>query len=145
MWADNAIVKTLSNFHSPKLLAAGSGVLRRHCVNGVRERTPTEVPCPEQQKDYCETFHLIDKGNGKESKYDMGGHTKGHNWAPKLTMRFFNFNLGNAHTMYDALTMEYTPTRRTMKMPECVAFLAHHLMQKGPPMHSKAAEHPKYS
>jgi hypothetical protein len=113
MWADNAIVKTLSNFHSPKILEAGSGVLHRCRVDGRHESTLTEVPCSEQQKDYCETFHLIDKGNGKESKYNMGvgGQSKGHNWAPKLTMRFFNFNLGNLHTMYKALTSQHTPDR----------------------------------
>eukprot|EP00956_Cyclotella_meneghiniana_P027905 scaffold63911_cov67-Cyclotella_meneghiniana.AAC.6 len=52
-----------------------------------------EVPCPSQQKHYSSTFHLIDKGNRKESKYDMGGQTKGHYWAPKLSMRFWNFGL----------------------------------------------------
>jgi hypothetical protein len=145
MWADNAIVKTLSNFHSPKILEARSGVLCRHQVDGQPELTPTEVPCPEQQKDYCETFHLIDKGNGKESRYNMGGQSKGHNWAPKLTMRFFNFNLGNSHTMYKALTSEHTPDHHMLDMPECVVFLAHHLMQKGEPMRLQAAEHPKFS
>jgi hypothetical protein len=52
MWADNAIVKTLSNFHSPKIiLEAGSGVLSWRHVDKLREQTQTEVPCPEQQKD----------------------------------------------------------------------------------------------
>ena len=78
----------------------------------MREQEKTAVPCPEQQKDYSETFHLIDKGNGKESKYDMGGQTKGHNWAPKLSLRYFNFGMGNAHTMYAALVKKYTPERR---------------------------------
>ena len=35
-----------------------------------------------------------------ESKHNMDGQTKGHNWAPKLHMRFWNFNLGNYHTTY---------------------------------------------
>lgn len=42
----------------------------------------------------------------------MGGQTKGHNWAPKLSMRYFNFGMGNAHTMYAALVKKYTPERR---------------------------------
>ena len=97
IWADNNLVKTLSNFHTPKILPAGAGVCRRRRVDGVREEAQTEVPCPLQQKDYSETFHLVDKGNGKESKYDMGGQTKGHNWAPKLTMQFLTSALGT-HT-----------------------------------------------
>eukprot|EP00956_Cyclotella_meneghiniana_P007123 scaffold9663_cov35-Cyclotella_meneghiniana.AAC.2 len=119
MWADNSIVKTLSNFHSAEVWTAGTGVSRRRRVDGVREQDKTQVPCPEQQKDYSETFHLIDNGNGKESKYDMGGQSKGHNWALKLTMRYFNFCFGNAHTMYAALVKEHTPDRRVQKMAEC--------------------------
>lgn len=90
MWADNNIVKTLSKFHSLEILSGGEGVARRRGVDGTREQERTEVSCPAQQKDYSETFHLIYKGNGKESRYDMGGQTKGHNWAPKLSMRFWN-------------------------------------------------------
>jgi hypothetical protein len=145
MWADNNIVKTLSNFHKPSILPAGSGVLRRRRVDGSREKDRTEVSCPTQQKDYSQTFHLIDKGNGKESKYDMGGQTKGHNWAPKLVMRYWNFNLGNAHTMYEALVSTYTPDRRKMDMDECVCFLAHSLMQRGDKMRSQVPEHPNFS
>jgi hypothetical protein len=101
------------------------------------------VSCPAQQKDYSETFHLIDKGNGKEKKYDMGGQSKGHNWAPKLLMRFWNFNLGNSHQMYEALCKEHTPFRKRMDMDECVNMLAHYLMQMGPSMRKQLAEHPK--
>ena len=41
--------------------------------NGKRERTKTEMSCPAQTRDYCKTFHLIDKGNGAEANYDLGG------------------------------------------------------------------------
>ena len=44
MWADNSIVKTLSNFHSSEVLTAGSGVLRRRIVDGMREQEETAVP-----------------------------------------------------------------------------------------------------
>ncbi|KAL7527968.1 hypothetical protein ACHAXR_007787 [Thalassiosira sp. AJA248-18] len=76
MWSDNNIVKILSNFHTPEVLVAAEGVRRKRRVDGVREQEMTEVSCPVQQKDYSETFHLIDKGNGKESKYDMGVHSE---------------------------------------------------------------------
>eukprot|EP00956_Cyclotella_meneghiniana_P033550 scaffold96912_cov61-Cyclotella_meneghiniana.AAC.1 len=145
LWSDNSIVKTLSNFHTPEVLEAGSGVARRRRVDGQREMERTEVQCPLQQKDYSETFHLIDKGNGKESKYDLGGQTKGHNWAPKLHMRYFNFGLGNTDTMYQALCQEHTPNRRIMDMPEGVRMLAHFLMQYGEPMRRLSPEHPAHS
>ena len=29
----------------------------------------------------------------------MGGNSKGHNWVPKLVMRYFNFGLGNANRL----------------------------------------------
>ena len=71
LWADNNIVKTLSNFPSPEVLAAGSGILCHRQVDGSSEQEQTEVSwCPLQQWDYSEMFHLIDKGNCKESKYD---------------------------------------------------------------------------
>ena len=51
--------------------------IERH-VDGGRERHSTAVPCPEQMKDYSKTFHQIDKGNGVEVKYDLGGQSKKH-------------------------------------------------------------------
>jgi hypothetical protein len=80
VWSDNALVRTLSNFHDPRILEAGMGVLqKKRDSNGKQERTMMEVPCPAQMRDYCNTFHLIDKGNGAEAYYDLGG-----NLSPKL-------------------------------------------------------------
>jgi len=70
VWSNNALVRTLSNFHGPKILEAGMGVLRK---KRDKERHKTDVPCPAQTKDYCNTFHLIDKGNGAKASYDLGG------------------------------------------------------------------------
>ena len=50
--------------------------------SGSREMKQKAVPCPAQTKEYCEMFHLIDKGNGKEAKYDMAGKSRSQNWAP---------------------------------------------------------------
>ena len=33
-------------------------------------------------KEYCEMFHLIDKGNGKEAMYKMAEKSRLHNWEP---------------------------------------------------------------
>ena len=71
MWADNNIVKTLSNFHCPKILKEGVGVLQKKKVDDRREQTQSEVPCPDQNKDYSNTFHLINKGNGAKANYNM--------------------------------------------------------------------------
>jgi hypothetical protein len=67
VWSNNALVRTLSNFHGPEILEAGMGVLRKmRDEDGKRERHKTKVPCPAQTKDYCNTFHLIDKAGGEE-------------------------------------------------------------------------------
>ena len=84
VWSDNALVRTLSNFHGPVILEAGRGVLqKKRGDDGKRERTKTEVPCPAQTRDYCKTFHLINKGNGAEANYDLGGKSRLHNWSLK--------------------------------------------------------------
>ena len=145
MWSDNNIVKTLSNFHSPNVLPAGDGVRRKRRVDGKREQHRTEVTCPEQNKAYSATFHQIDKGNSNEANYDMGGHSKGHNWSPKLTMRFFNMNLNNAHLIYKLLTGRHTPLRRTVTMEEGVKELAHTLMQRGESVRVQEPEHPQFT
>ena len=75
----------------------------------------------------------------------MRGHTKGHNWAPKFSMRFWNFGTGNAHTVYSALFDEHTPNRKKMSMGQCVKILAHSLMQAGEPMRAYSPEHPQMS
>ena len=77
-WADNAIVKTLSNFHSSTVIDAG--IQRRGMdEDGQRMKDPAPVNCPEQMVAYCETFHLIDKGNGVESRYTLAnGGSKTH-------------------------------------------------------------------
>ena len=137
-------MKTLSNFHSPELLKVGEGMLRKRKVDGRREQHQTEVSCPAQNKTYSETFHLIDKGNGAEANYDMGGHSKGHNWSPKLTMRYFNMNLNNGSCVYKNLMKENAPFSRALSMPSQVKELAHALMQRGEPMRRYKPEHPKH-
>ena len=130
MWSDNNIVKTLSNFHSPEILPAGDGLLRKRRVDGQREQHRTDVTCPVQNRAYSETFHLIDKGNGAEASYDMGGASRLHNWSPKLTMRFFNMNFNNTHVVYELLSSRLGGDRRKVKMGDGVKELAHTLMQR---------------
>ena len=118
---------------------------RKRNVDGKREPNQTEVLCPVQNKVYSETFHLIDKGNQNEATYNMGGHSKGHNWSPKLTLRCFNINLNNGTSVYENLMAENASDCRPLKMPEQVKELAHTLMQRGPPMHTKKPEHPNFT
>ena len=93
---------------------------------------------------YSETFHLIDKGNSNEANYDMGGHSKTHNWAPKLTMRYFNMNLNNAMQVYKVLMAKHNPGKHVLTMPRCVNELAHTLMQRGEEMRVYPAVHPNH-
>ncbi len=70
VWSNNAAVQTLSNFHGPEILEAGMGVLRiKRDKDGKQERHKTDVPCPAQTKDYCNTFHLIDSTRGMGRKH----------------------------------------------------------------------------
>ena len=143
LWSDNSIVKTLSNFHGPVILEAGIGVMRKkRDEDGNQERTRTEVPCPSQIKDYCETFHLIDKGNGAEANFDLGGKSQLHNWSPKLIFCLYNMALNNAYKMYTALHKRHNGGRRILDMGDAVRELTHDLCQRGPVIRKMKAEHP---
>jgi hypothetical protein len=102
----------------------------------------TEVPCPAQTRDYCKTFHLINKGNGAEANYDLVGKSCLHNWSPKLIFRLFNMSINNAYKMYMTLVKQHTPERRFLDMGNAVREFAHNLCQRGPAMRKLRAEHP---
>ena len=140
MWADNNIVRTLSNCHPPKIII--DGLMRKGKTDGVRDRTQSPVPCPQQNQYYSQTFHLIDKGNCNEAKYDIGMESHKHGWAPKLSLRYFNMTLNNAYQIYESLVHEYTPDRRYMSMGEAIELATHSLLQKGEPMRERACSHP---
>ncbi len=146
MWSGNALVQTLSNFHGLEILEAGMGALRkRRDDNGKRERHQTEVSCPAQTRDYCTTFYLINKGNGAEASYDLGGKSRLHNWSPKLVFRLYNMALNNAYKMFTALVKGHMPERRFLSMGDTVRELTHDLCQRGPAMQKLGAEHPSWT
>ncbi len=146
MWSDSALVRTLLNFHGPEILEAGMGVLqKKRDSNGKRERTKTEVLCPEQMRDYCNTFHLIDKGNGAEENYDLGGKSHLHNWLPKLIFWLYNMSINNAYKMYTALVKQHTLEHRFLDMGNAVRESAHDLCQRGPAIGKLRAEHPSWT
>jgi hypothetical protein len=121
VWSDNALVRTLSNFHGPEILKAGMGVLQKKWDGkGKCKRTKSEVPCLVPTKDYCATFHLINKGNGAEANYDLGGKSRLHNWSPKLIIWLFNMVLNNAYKMYTVLVKEHMPEWRFLEMGDAV-------------------------
>jgi hypothetical protein len=102
-WSDNAVVKTLSNHHCANVLVAGGLMQRRKDDSGSRRMHQMPVLCLAQMKEYSKTFHLIDKRNGKEAKYDMAGKSRKHNWSPKLVFRMFNMVLNNTYIVYKEL------------------------------------------
>jgi hypothetical protein len=102
-----------------------------------------EVSCPAQTKYYCQTFHLIDKGNGAERPYDMGGKSRTHNWSPKIVFRLINMTMANAYRIYRALVTTRTPDRQCLKMKDALEELTFALMQWGDPMRTREASHPK--
>ena len=86
-------------------------------------------------KYYCESFHLIDKGNGAEAPYDMGGKSRKHNWTPKIIFRLINMTMINAYRIYKALVLTRTPDRQLL----CISRrandeLAEQAKQKGAPL-----------
>ncbi|OEU06161.1 hypothetical protein FRACYDRAFT_256066 [Fragilariopsis cylindrus CCMP1102] len=123
---------TLSNFHGPNLLRGGIQRKLRDPVTFRRNKDFTDVDCPEQQWVYCQTYHLIDKGNGAdEAKYDLSTESHLHGWSPKLAARFFNMNLNNAYNIYKLLYNKYHPDRTPMLMRSCINDLTHSLLQQG--------------
>jgi len=144
LWADNNIVRTLSNFHDPTLLQEGEGMRRRGREDdGRRSQDQSDVPCPVQNRDYSETYHLIDKGNGKESKFDLQVNTKSHGWTPKLACRFFSMHLNNAFLIYTYLVKKYTPNKKYLEeMRDAVKELAHALLQTGKSLREQRPEVP---
>jgi hypothetical protein len=146
VWSDNALVRMLSNFHGPEILGVGMGVLQKKWdSNGKQERTKTEVPCPVQTRNYCNTFHLIDKGNGAEANYNMGEKSCLHNWLPKLIFWLYNMSINNAYNMYKALVKQHTPEQKILDMGNAVRELTHDLCQRGPEMWKLRAEHPSWT
>ncbi|OEU06056.1 hypothetical protein FRACYDRAFT_256571 [Fragilariopsis cylindrus CCMP1102] len=103
----------------------------RDPVTHRRNKDFTDVNCPEQQWVYCQTYHLIDKGNGSEAKYDLSTESHLHGWSPKLASRFFNMNLNNAYNIYKYLYTKYHPDRTPMIMRSCINDLTHSLLQQG--------------
>ncbi len=92
-------------------------------------------------KDYCNTFHLIDKGNGVEASYDLGGTSRLHNWSPKLVFWLYNMALNNTYKMYTALVKQQTPERRFLTMGNAVRELTHNLCQRDLAMRKLRAKH----
>ena len=114
------------------ILEAGRGVLqKKRDSNEKRERTKTEVSSPAQTRDYCKTFHLIDKENGAEANYDLGGKSRLHNWLPKLIFRLYNMLLNNAYKMYNTLVKQHTPERMFFGHGQCREGIDARPMPKG--------------
>ena len=92
-----------------------------------------------------ETFHSINKGNGAESKYDIGLKSHKHGWSPKLGMRYFNMGSNNAYKVYEWIVDKYTTGRRYYDMGECINEAAHAFLQREAPMCKQVAKHPEHA
>ncbi len=122
------------------------GVLqKKRDSDGKWERTKLEVPFPAQTWDYCNTFHLINKGNEVDTNYDLRWESGLHNWAPKFIFRLSNMSINNAYKMYKALVKQHMPERRFLDMGNAMRELAHNLCQMGLVMRKLRAEHPSWT
>ena len=146
VWGDNNFVKTLSNFHTPIIINRGLKRKRRDPITKRRALHQTPVPCPAQIKSYCETFHLIDKGNCAEAKYDLAGESHNHGWTPKLASRLFNIHLNNVYKLYCCFVEDHSQTIRLRYKPkpirECLKKLAYSLLSQGEAIRKRKAVAP---
>jgi hypothetical protein len=116
----------LSNYHWANLLEAENELRRRgKDENNKREMSQKPVPCPELMTTYCDTFHLIDKGNEAEAKYDMAGKSRSHNWAPKIVL---HMSMNNVYIVYKELAAKDGGTCLTIG--RALKELAHGLCQR---------------
>ena len=101
--ADDAVVKTLSNFYCT--IVINQGIQQQGLSKySKRMKDPAPVDCSEQMIAYSETFHLIGKGNSVESRYIMDlGASKIHGMTHKLLLRLINMTLNNVHKIYVSL------------------------------------------
>ena len=86
IWLDNGLIKTLSNYHKPIIVA--DGLMRKKMgANKVRDKFQSPVNAPKQNNDYSNTYYQIDKSNQIEARYVLGKQqgSKKHGWAPKLS------------------------------------------------------------
>ena len=120
------------------------GLQRKGKVKGVSKRVQMPVLCPIQNKEYSQIFHLIDKGNGAESKHNVGLESHKHSWLPKLVMHYFNMNLNNTYQVYKWLVDKYMNGRRYYDMGKAVDEAAHDFLQQGAKMRKQNAEHPEH-
>ena len=69
---------TFSDFRGAVLLRGGMKRKRRNLEIKRRDREFRHVDVPIQQWVYYNTYHLIDKGNGAEAKYDLSTESHLH-------------------------------------------------------------------
>jgi hypothetical protein len=83
------------------------------------------------------TYHLIDKGNGAEAKYDLSTESHLHGWTPKLAAHYFNMNIYNAKKLFYYLYKKYHPDPVVMPIKEGIHNLTHSLLQRGDDMRQR--------
>jgi hypothetical protein len=111
---------------------------RRDLQTRRREREESEVDCSQQQKNYCMTYHLIDKGNGAEAKYDLiSTESHLHGLPPKLAAHYFNMNINNSKKLFCYLYKKYHPGQVVMPIKESIQNLTHSLLQRGDDMRQR--------
>ena len=107
--ADNNLVYTLSNFHSPKVVEGGMQQKRK--IDGVQEGIPGSVPCPHQNMDYFGTFHLFDNDNGGEANYNLSEQKRKYGWILKLSFWLFHTSFNNTYRVRIPLMNKHNPGR----------------------------------
>ena len=143
-------------------------------MDNVRQRNPVGVPLLIQQKDYSKTFHKIDKVNGAEPKYDMGGNRYVYDWIELLIYyiiivlflySYFYFSIFIQQVSWmdtqaylpilkyefeqclpslQDITQKHSPKRRMMTILDAMKEATYALLQTGEKMPMVDAVHPPY-
>jgi hypothetical protein len=82
-------------------------------------------------------YHLIDKGNGAEAKYDLSPEYHLHGWPPKLAAHYFSMNINNAKKIFCFLYKKYHPNQVVMPIKEGIHNLTHSLLQRSDDMRQR--------
>jgi len=96
-----------------------------------RDKDPSDVDCPAQQKTYCETYHWIDKENGVEAKYDLSTESHLNGWGPKIAARYFNIDINNSYKVYTFLYNKHHNPDNVMPSKQCIQNSTHSVLQQG--------------
>ena len=100
---------------------------------------------PSQIKIHVTRFHLINKGNGAGAHCDLKDKNPIHNWTPKFSLCYCNFNFNNSCKMYQLyckIMNDVVCNWNTFMMLDVILEGFNACLQIQEPMKEQEVEHP---